>query len=44
MLKEAVYRKLAARIHDTDPQRAQAQRNAALDRWLASLAKSYPVR
>jgi SurA-like N-terminal domain len=44
LLKEAVYRKLAARIHDGDPQRAQARRNAALDRWLASLAKSYPTR
>jgi hypothetical protein len=43
LLKEAVYRKLAARIHDADPQRAQARRNAALDRWLASLAKNYPV-
>jgi len=43
LLKEAVYRKLAARIHDADPQRAQARRNAALDRWLASLAKSYPA-
>jgi SurA N-terminal domain len=44
LLKEAVYRKLAARIHESDPQRAQARRNAALDRWLASLAKQYPVR
>jgi SurA N-terminal domain len=44
LLKEAVYRKLAARIHDSDPQRAQARRNAALDRWLASVAKRYPAR
>jgi SurA N-terminal domain len=43
LLKEAVYRKLAVRIHDADPQRAQARRNAALDRWLVSLAKRYPV-
>jgi hypothetical protein len=43
LLKEAVYRKLAARIHEADPQRAQARRNAALDRWLASLPKDYPA-
>jgi hypothetical protein len=44
LLTEAVYRKLAARVHVSDPQRAQAQRNAALERWTAVLAARYPVR
>jgi len=41
---EAVYRRLAARIHAADPQRRQALRNAALSRWLAALPKRFPVR
>jgi hypothetical protein len=44
LLTEAVYRTLADRIHDTDPQRRQARRNAALRRWIASLATRYPAR
>jgi SurA N-terminal domain len=43
LLEEAVYRKLSRRVHEPDPQRAQSARNAALDRWLASLAKRYPL-
>jgi hypothetical protein len=44
LLPEAVYRKLADRIHDADPQRRQAKRNAALQRWVTSLESRYPVR
>ena len=43
LLTEAVYRKLAARIRDPDPERRQAKRNAALQRWLASLPKRFPA-
>jgi len=41
---EGVYRRLSARIHETDPQRRQARRNAALERWLSALPRRYPVR
>jgi hypothetical protein len=44
LLVEAVYKKLSRGVRAQDPQQAQAQRNAALNRWLASLAKHYPVR
>jgi len=44
LLEEAVYRKLARRVHLSDPQAAQAARNAALEQWLAALPKRYPVR
>lgn len=44
LLEEAVYRKLAQRVHVVHPQAAQAARNAALEQWLASLPKRYPVR
>ena len=44
LLTEAVYRKLAARIHVSDPQRGQARRNAALERGTAGLATRFPVR
>ena len=40
---EAVYRRLATRIHDADPQRRQARRNAALTRWLSALPQRFPV-
>jgi len=43
LLTEAVYRKLANRIRDADPQQRQAKRNAALQRWLASLERRYPA-
>jgi len=43
LLTEAVYRKLADRIRDPDPERRQAKRNAALQRWLASLPKRFPA-
>jgi hypothetical protein len=41
---EAVYRRLAARIHDADPQQRQARRNSALAHWLAALPHRFPVR
>ncbi|HEY8408596.1 MAG TPA: SurA N-terminal domain-containing protein [Gaiellaceae bacterium] len=41
---EAVYRRLAARIRDTDPQRRQARRNTVLAHWLAALPQRFPVR
>lgn len=41
---EAVYRRLAARIRDADPQRRQARRNTALAHWLATLPQRFPVR
>jgi parvulin-like peptidyl-prolyl isomerase len=44
LLTEAVYGKLAARIHDADPQQRQVRRNAALQAWLAALPKRYPAR
>jgi hypothetical protein len=44
LLTEAVYRRLAARIRDADPERRQAKRNAALQRWLQSLPRRYPER
>jgi len=34
---------LANRIRDADPQQRQAKRNAALQRWLASLERRYPA-
>jgi hypothetical protein len=43
LLTEAVYRTLANRIRDADPQQRQAKRNAALQRWLASLETRYPA-
>ena len=43
LLTEAVYRRLADRIRDTDPQRRQARRNAALQHWIASLQERYPA-
>jgi SurA N-terminal domain len=44
LLEEAVYKRLARRVHETDPQRAQAERNALLQAWLASLATRFPLR
>lgn len=44
LIVEAVYAKLAGRVHMTNPRRAAAARNAALNRWLASLAQRFPVR
>jgi len=44
LLTEAVYRKLAGRVHIADPQQAQAARNAALQKWVDSLASRYPLR
>ena len=44
LLTEVVYRKLASRVHISDPQQAQAARNTALQRWMDSLAARYPVR
>jgi hypothetical protein len=41
---EAVYRRLAARIRDADPQRRQSRRNTALAHWLAALPQRFPVR
>lgn len=44
LLTEAVYRKLADRVRDADPERRQAKRNAALQRWLQSLPPRFPER
>ena len=44
LLTEAVYRRLAGRVHISDPEQAQAARNTALQRWVDSLAARYPVR
>jgi hypothetical protein len=44
LVTEAVYRKLADRIRDADPQLRQAKRNAALRHWLASLQERFPIR
>jgi parvulin-like peptidyl-prolyl isomerase len=44
LLTEAVYRRLSARIREADPERRQAKRNAALERWLRSLPGRYPER
>jgi len=44
LLLEAVYRQLADPIRDADPERRQAERNAALQKWLDALPARFPVR
>jgi len=44
LLVEAVYRQLADPIRTADPEQRQAERNAALRRWLDGLAARFPVR
>jgi hypothetical protein len=44
LLLEAVYRQLADPIRQADPERRQAERNAALEKWLDGLPARFPVR
>jgi hypothetical protein len=43
LLLEAVYRRLADPIRDADPERRQAERNAALQHWLDGLPARFPA-